>query len=180
MERAARRFASWVLGLHLLGLLALVLIVIFVSFELYSSTRRQAMEQLRIRQELLAGQAARGIEEFYRSVLEDMELQRRAPVDTVAPDVMRSLIWEQLRGRGSQLMEIDAATLTPISKFSDEAEVSSDELLQLAAEWLKTVEAPAVSHAIPIKGKSSVLIAMPTAGQPAKRGSRFDLRSLCS
>lgn len=169
MERAARRFASWVLGLHLLGLLALVLIVIYVSFELYSNTRRQAMEQMRIRQELLAGQAARGIEEFYRSVLEDMELQRRAPVGTVSEEVMRALIWEQLRGRASQLIEVDAATVTPIARFSDETEFAMDELLKSAAEWLRTVKAPAVSHAIPVKGKSSVLIAMPTSGPSANR-----------
>ena len=99
MEKAARRFTTWVLGLHLLVLGLLVVIVIFASTEVYSSARRQALDQVKVRQELLAAQTSRGIEFFYRSILNDLELHRRAAAGGRSAGDLAPLIWEQLRGR---------------------------------------------------------------------------------
>src|SRR4051812_1859402 len=108
MEKAARRFASWVLGMHFLVLALLVVIVILATAQVYSSARRQALDQLRVRQELLAAQSARGIGNFYRFILGDLELQRRAESGDlgegakraagakVARGVIPPLIWQQL------------------------------------------------------------------------------------
>src|SRR5688572_10401512 len=98
MEKAARRFTTWVLGLHVMVLALLVVIVIFASNEVYSKARRQALDKARASQEMLAAQSARGIEWFYRSILNDLELQRRAVASGRATTAdLSPLMWEQLR-----------------------------------------------------------------------------------
>ena len=68
MEGAARRFASWVLSLHVALLAALIIAVALATYEVYTTARQQALDQVRVRQELLAAQAARGMSYFYRSL----------------------------------------------------------------------------------------------------------------
>src|SRR4051794_18808432 len=83
MDRSARRFASWVLAIHLMVLGLLVVIVILASHQFYSSTRDQALYQVRIRQEILAAQAGRGIENLYRSTVEDGGTISSVPIKTI-------------------------------------------------------------------------------------------------
>ena len=116
MDKAARRFASWVLGIHGLVLALLVVIVAFASYGFYSNARRQALDQLKIRQELLAGQTARGIEGFYRGVNDTLTLQDRADFSNgnITP-----LIWEQLRGQATRLMVFDRQSGKLLDDYRD-------------------------------------------------------------
>src|SRR3954454_2928585 len=103
MERAARRFASWVLSLHVLLLSALIVAVALATYTVYTTARRQALDQVRVRQELLAAQAARGISFFYRNIIEDLELMSRADAKGGAGSTggasVAPLLWDKLRGR---------------------------------------------------------------------------------
>jgi serine phosphatase RsbU (regulator of sigma subunit) len=78
MEEAARKFARRIIAVHLALLLLVVSIVYVASREVYNSSRKQATEQARSRQALLAAQTARGIESFYQSVFNDLDLLREA------------------------------------------------------------------------------------------------------
>src|SRR5688572_27936899 len=111
MERAARKFAGWVLVIHVLLFLLLVTIVALASREFYLNARTAALEQLRIRQEMLATQAARGIEGFYGGILDDLDLPRRASVN-VPRELAAQLAWEQLRGRATRVFEVEGDTLS--------------------------------------------------------------------
>src|SRR5947207_3054213 len=97
MQPTARRFASWVLSLHFVLLATLVIAVAVATYEVYTSARRQALDQVRVRQEMLAAQAARGIAYFYRNLLDDLDLLARA--DAAGGQTLGPLVWDKLRGR---------------------------------------------------------------------------------
>src|SRR5437762_9403967 len=81
MEDAARQFARKILIIHLALLVGVIGIVFFASNEVYKQTKNEATAQARARQSLLAGQTARGIEAFYQSILNDLDLARQAGQD---------------------------------------------------------------------------------------------------
>jgi serine phosphatase RsbU (regulator of sigma subunit) len=81
MEDAARKFARRILLIHLALLVAVIGLVFFASREVYQETRAQATEQAKSRQALLAAQTARGIEAFYHSIFNDLDLLRQADKD---------------------------------------------------------------------------------------------------
>src|SRR5256885_14638052 len=81
MEEAARQFARRILLIHLALLVGVIGIVFFASREVYKETRNQATEQAKSRQALLAAQTARGIEAFYHSIFNDLDLLRQADKD---------------------------------------------------------------------------------------------------
>src|SRR5262245_36050224 len=78
MEHTARRFARRVLALHLVALVLIGVLVTFAAVEVYQGAREQALVQARKRQELLAVQTARGIESYYDSIMDNLDLHRRA------------------------------------------------------------------------------------------------------
>ena len=78
MEHKAKIFARWVLGIHLLLLVAVVAMIFFASKSVYEQARQQALEQAEISQELLAKQTADGIKAFYDSIRDDLDLIHRA------------------------------------------------------------------------------------------------------
>ncbi len=123
MDKAARRFASWVLGIHGIVLGLLVLIVIVASYEFYSNARRQALEQLKVRQELLAAQSARGVEGFYRTVVDTLAMEGRAEAAKVD---IAPLIWEQLRGEATSLIVCDRSDRHLIRYFRDTPPTSAE------------------------------------------------------
>src|SRR3954447_12862466 len=106
MDKTVRRFASWVLSTHVLLLGVLVVIVALATWEVYTVARQQALDQVRVRQELLASQAARGLAFFYRNIQDNLELLARSD----SPDKLAPRMWEQIRGRATHLIEIDLAT----------------------------------------------------------------------
>src|SRR4051794_26265628 len=78
MDRVVRKFAQRVLAIHA-GLFLLVLVIVaLASREIYNSAREQALAQARESQSLLAAQTARGIEDFYQSLLAGLHLVRDA------------------------------------------------------------------------------------------------------
>jgi serine phosphatase RsbU (regulator of sigma subunit) len=81
MEEAARQFARRVLMVHLALLVGVAGIVFFASREVYTQTKQQATQQAESREALLAAQTARGIEAFYHSIFNDLDLLRQADHD---------------------------------------------------------------------------------------------------
>jgi serine phosphatase RsbU (regulator of sigma subunit) len=81
MDYAAQQFARRILLIHLALLAGVVAVVFFASREVYKQTREEATEQARSRQSLLAAQTARGIEAFYHSIFNDLDLLRQADKD---------------------------------------------------------------------------------------------------
>jgi serine phosphatase RsbU (regulator of sigma subunit) len=77
MEQAVRRFARNVLLIHLAALAVVLVIVYFASRAIERAARDQAMRQAQARQQLLANQTARGIENYYQAILSDMDLMPR-------------------------------------------------------------------------------------------------------
>ena len=85
METAARRFARWVLIVHLLLLVSVVTIVCFAARSVYRTALNQAKDQAAQRQMLLTEQTARGIESYFNSILDNLELLRRTEDPQVSP-----------------------------------------------------------------------------------------------
>ena len=90
MQRDVKKFAARILISHL-ALLALVLAVVFVaSRQVYNSAREQTLKQAEDRQELLANQTARGIENFYDAILADLRLFNPQESEEGDPDTRPS------------------------------------------------------------------------------------------
>jgi serine phosphatase RsbU (regulator of sigma subunit) len=85
MDRAARRFARWVLIFHL-ALLGLVLLIVAVSARtLYASAREQAIDQAKQTQELLAQQTALGLQNYYDSITGVLEPLQPPEIEPQTP-----------------------------------------------------------------------------------------------
>lgn len=164
------------LGIHMVVLVLLVVIVILASMEVYTNARKQALGQVRVRQELLAAQTARGIEGFYRAILDDLELQRRAeagqssdsPTPTTRPiarGIIAPLLWQQLRGRATALLELDQQSLAPLAQFTDAQIAPATDVATKAGEWLRSIKKPAISDTVIVDGTPTNLAAMPMPGE---------------
>jgi serine phosphatase RsbU (regulator of sigma subunit) len=81
MDDNAKRFARRILMVHALLLIAVLAIVSGAAREIYLSTRRQLVMEAEKRQQMLARQTASGIESHYQSILNDLDLLRRADND---------------------------------------------------------------------------------------------------
>jgi serine phosphatase RsbU (regulator of sigma subunit) len=81
MDDTAKRFARRILAVHGLLLLLVLATVAAAAAEIYHSTREQMIAQAEDRQKLLARQTASGIESHYQSILNDLDLLRRAEND---------------------------------------------------------------------------------------------------
>jgi hypothetical protein len=177
MENAARRFALWVLGIHLMVFAILVVIVIFASTEVYSSARRQALDQVRVRQEMLAAQAARGISTFYRSILDELELLKLAEfggasdpatapatpaAQRVDPRILAPLVWERLRGRAVRMFEVEGRFAgRVVAEFGDDDRTSAADIIQKARIELFGVTQPTVTDSYNFNGTQAALLVMP-------------------
>ncbi|MEA2734257.1 MAG: phosphoserine phosphatase RsbU/P [Humisphaera sp.] len=174
MEKAARRFTTWVLSLHVLVLALLIVIVALASNEVYSKARRQALDQVRVRQELLAAQSARGIEYFYRSILNDLELQRRAVASGGRTGDLGPLMWEQLRGRAVRLFEVQGPGLANVTaEFGDENKTSAREIVDKARAELALMTQPGVTSTYDFNGTHAALAVMPIDSAAAGAGPRM-------
>ena len=89
MERVVRKFAQRVIAIHASLLLLLLLIVGLASRTIYRSARGQALEQAKQHQALLTAQTARGIEGFYGSVLDALDLMSVAEGEDQDPSTNR-------------------------------------------------------------------------------------------
>jgi serine phosphatase RsbU (regulator of sigma subunit) len=153
MQEAARRFAQRVLVIHLILLVVVVGLVVVASREVYYRTRAEAMAQARERQELLASQTARGVESYYQSIIDNLDLLRTGDPDDTPDDrpplgprglVFAPVLWTQLEGRISHLFVVDTTTMT-VHEFGRSGEETSDELAAASEQWLRSVEGRAIS-----------------------------------
>ncbi|MDB5294688.1 MAG: Stage sporulation protein, partial [Phycisphaerales bacterium] len=97
MEQAVKRFARNILLLHLMVLAVVLGLVLLASRAIRLSARDQAQLQAESRQRIFAAQTARGIEAFYKSIVNDMDLLPRAEDDKDERDRLGGLIREMTR-----------------------------------------------------------------------------------
>jgi hypothetical protein len=84
MEHKAKIFARWVLAIHLALLVVVIAMVYVAAREVHVRARAQAMTAAANGQELLAEQTADGIETFYNSIGNNLDLIHRADNDETA------------------------------------------------------------------------------------------------
>jgi serine phosphatase RsbU (regulator of sigma subunit) len=137
MESPPKKFARRVLLIHGFLLVGLIVLVVLMMGEVYQRSRQQAIEQTRARQALLASQTANGIEQYYRSIFDDLDLFRRAAEDETSstsrpyglsqrlaarqtPFRFGRLLWRQLQGRASSLVMVDKKNPVPLRFFPDD------------------------------------------------------------
>jgi hypothetical protein len=133
VDKAARRYARWVLTAHLV-LLAIVLLIVGLAVRtLYRGARTQALQQAMQTQELLARQTALGIQNYYETVSavlqliqpdenippptapaqprrgsEAREQARRRALESVPFTRFTNSIWESLRSHANLLFVVDS------------------------------------------------------------------------
>src|SRR5690606_32738763 len=86
MEEAAKRYARWVLAVHLLLLVGVLVLVFAAARETYQRAREQVLNQLQDRQELLGSQTAQAVQDHYNAILANLQLIRRAEEREAAAD----------------------------------------------------------------------------------------------
>jgi serine phosphatase RsbU (regulator of sigma subunit) len=77
MGELVRKFARRVIVLHLLGFLAVLALVLGAASQLHRDARRQILERVTSRQELVAQQTSTGLAEFFDTLLDSLDLLRR-------------------------------------------------------------------------------------------------------
>lgn len=153
MEHAALQFARRVLVAHVLALALVIAVVLLAARGVYQNTRRHAEAQARDRQELLASQTARGIENYYTGIVDQLDLLREAeqrdapsPAGATAPAILGSpaselkalffapILWQQLQGRASHLLAVDRGDSAAGAGEVDPSAVA-DAPLKIVAEF---------------------------------------------
>ena len=171
MEKAARDYVRKVLVVHL-ALLALVVAGVFlVAREVYGHAREQALEQARVRHELIARQTSRAIGSHYASILSDLQVLSHVRKSTDAADglkgewVLAPTLWGQMGQRVSQLLRLDPITMELLAAFpvGPESEAKAAEILldPASRKWLRNVRDPAVSGFRPDDAGGYTLVAVP-------------------
>jgi serine phosphatase RsbU (regulator of sigma subunit) len=74
MDNSVKHFVRRILGIHFLLLALLLAVVTLAARHVYTSARNQAMSQAQDQQTRLAEQTAHGVEQFYNSILDDLDL----------------------------------------------------------------------------------------------------------
>ena len=77
MEDVTRRYILRILGLHVLLLLVVAAVTIFGAYRVYQTAEMRAEVDAGERQRLLARQTAKGIEDFFAGVADNLDLLRR-------------------------------------------------------------------------------------------------------
>jgi serine phosphatase RsbU (regulator of sigma subunit) len=135
MKDAARRFARRIILFHVLLLLAVLAVVALAVRHIYLNAREQVKVEAEDRQQLLVNQTATGIQSYYKSIQDDMDLIYRAEQEqastatsTTAPAVtlqekrtddsvvrnqpfIRRVIWKQLEQRVSLMFSYEPSQL---------------------------------------------------------------------
>jgi serine phosphatase RsbU (regulator of sigma subunit) len=176
MLDAVRRYARKVLLVHLLLLLAVVFVVLGAARAVYRSARTQSIQQNGERMDLLAQQTSRGIENYYMSIMQDLEaclVDETDPASTQpwAPPPARGrgnsgvslrqymeahplvvdqrtagVMWRQLRTRVSDLFVVDNETGRLVAYYPDNGEKFAQQMVKEHLEWFKTLKDTSMSH----------------------------------
>jgi serine phosphatase RsbU (regulator of sigma subunit) len=182
MELAAKRYARWVLIIHVVVLALVVSLVYFAARDIYYTQRRAAIEHASEVQSLLARQTARGIQDYYNSVIDTLQSFRRAtegeglgeqanlPAGLAATPqnllaVMRDTIvpamWQQVKNRADDLVVVDRLAPTIIRVFPSQDSNIGPEVLDQAGDWLRGLRLAAVSDLHKVDGRNVNLVAVP-------------------
>jgi serine phosphatase RsbU (regulator of sigma subunit) len=177
MEETSRQFANRILTFHAFLLVLVLALVAAASAVMYDSTRTDALEQARTRQELLADETSRGVETFYTSLISDLGwIQRRqdVPVAALMPgagaasprriEAVRDridtrLVAEQLGGRVSALFVFDKQSGRVVPVLPQQSKLSAAELPADMIAWLRGVNGTKVSDFMHLKGQGVSLVA---------------------
>jgi hypothetical protein len=199
MLDAVKRYATKILLVHVVLLAVVVIVVVFAARQVYMSAREQAIQQSGKRLDLLADQTARGIENHYLSIMQDLALTLRDESDTqTAPPPSRgpggrmnwrrfsemktvpvtpqltNIMWRQLQGRVSQLFLVDTETGRVLAGYPEDADKQAKEITAENLAWFKKLKEPTMSRFQ--RGDAGVanyhLIAIPAAGGLAGPGLR--------
>ena len=182
MEGAVKQFARRIVVVHLTLFVGVLIVVLFASRHMYQSARDEAVVHAESRQRLLASQTVDGVEHFYGSVLNDLQLLRRADVEgpreitvplgrvPVRVPLPRGLwfaplIAQQLEGRASQVFLIDRRTMAPRVIATHDPQLPADRIVAEWADWLRSVDGPAISPFANIEGRALHLMAVPVGGR---------------
>lgn len=173
MERAARIFAIRVLLLHVLGF---VLLLIFTGIGVrnaYDRAQEQAIEQAGLRQQLVAQQTARGIENYFTSVLDSIRLLTSSrlrdlsstttqsttrPVQQVAAASFLDAVWQQIEPRASHLFAYRIGDETIVRSQQRPDSIDGAKLLPAIKKELAKDGNWGISNRISIDGFSCSLV----------------------
>ncbi|CAN5368681.1 hypothetical protein BH09PLA1_BH09PLA1_29060 [soil metagenome] len=169
MEFEARRFARKILLIHAI-LLCLVLMVMAIAVRiLYSGARGRAIDQAKQNQEILAKQTASAIESYYESISGLLSQLQPADDDAGARSLesTASATWASIRTKSSLLLILDSRQNMSVARMVGRADAAPEPgaVIAAAREWLRTVNARAISPYIQINGAGMHLVATPLRGQ---------------
>lgn len=177
MDLAARQYARKILLIHLAVLLGVLLIVAVAAREVYDQTRHQSLHQAERRQELLAWQAGRGIENYYASIDNTLDLIQRGEGDQAnalarlfgdrfgrTPLRLASVFWSQLNDRVSHVFGVTPANNKVTDVFPAETTGQAQLVARTAADWLRNVEDVSISPLYQFGDEWAHLVAVPAFG----------------
>jgi serine phosphatase RsbU (regulator of sigma subunit) len=166
----------WVLSIHALLFLAVVALVVYTARHVYSGARAEALRQSAKVQSLLTRQTAEGIQSYFQSIFDTLELMRRSEGSTTAPNaaaeprarmlllgrnLLAPAIWQQLRNRVSDLIIIDRESTERHVSFPEDASARAADIIRTSTLWLKTVTEPAIGPLITVENESCCIVAVP-------------------
>jgi hypothetical protein len=182
MNPLSRRFVWKMLLVHLVLLVGLVVMLAIATRLVYNSFRQEAIRAVQGRQHLLAIQTTRGIENYYESIQNVLDLLSRwnenspgraAAAAAIGPPAARiwtlaPLMWNQLEGRASHLFALNPANMDVLKSFSTEnaPKGSAERIARGNGRWLGQVHGPAVSRLVKIDEHRATLVAVPVGGSP--------------
>lgn len=179
MEQAARRSARWLLAIHALLLVGVILVVFLAAREVYFSSRDQAIQQASGRQRLLAEQTGRGIESYYKSIIDSLNLLRwadqlpgraegpgrvSAAIETLGPS-----IWDQVKDRASLLFIFTRETGQIDAVFPSDAMDKARSIVEQNGNSLKEVREATLSNLMKVGGEDANLVCVPVVPIPQSR-----------
>jgi sigma-B regulation protein RsbU (phosphoserine phosphatase) len=176
MLDAVQRYARKVLLVHLLLLALVVFVVLGAARAVYRSARAQSIQQNEERMDLLAQQTSRGIENYYMSIMQDLEaclvdesdpsstqpwvppvrgrperISLRQYMETHPLGVdqrLAGVMWKQLRTRVSHLFVIDNETGKIIAYYPDGGEAFARRITADNLEWFRSLKDTSMSHLV--------------------------------
>jgi sigma-B regulation protein RsbU (phosphoserine phosphatase) len=162
-----------VLLVHLLLLLGVVALVGYTAGHVYSGARAEAVRQASKVQSLLTRQTAEGIEAYYQSIFDTLELLRRAEapapepgaqtprVPRAARGLLAPSIWQQLRNRASDLILVDRDRLERYLSFPEESRQRATQIMERIRPWLAGVRDAGIGPLISLDGEACSVVAVP-------------------
>jgi hypothetical protein len=184
MSNRPRHFVYRILALHGFLLLAVLTLVILASAEIYQATRQDLVAQAASRQELLADQTCRGIENFYASIINNLDwIQGPPEAATAAPGqpavpsanatlttrlerfganpLATQLVAEQLGDRISALFVYNKLSGEVTGYLPQKTTLDSKQLPPEMQTWLRGITATRVSRFMKLNGEGVSLVAAP-------------------